>query len=169
MIMGFKDIKSLYPNLDRDDYQPNSLDLRLDKICEIPLALDEGVVGIFDSTKLIPRPKEIEKEELYGISGYVLQPKTSYIAFVKGNKEDGKMEIPKNIAQFYLPRSTLLRCGVSLDTALGDSGFVGHLQFLITNNSLNPFFISANERIATCISFEVKNGTLYDGDYNEKD
>ena len=63
MIMGFKDIKSLYPNLDRDDYQPNSLDLRLDKICEIPLALDEGVVGIFDSTKLIPKPKEIEKEE----------------------------------------------------------------------------------------------------------
>ena len=60
--MGFKDIKSLYPNLDRDDYQPNSLDLRLDKICEIPLALDEGVVGIFGSTKLIPRPKEIAKE-----------------------------------------------------------------------------------------------------------
>lgn len=169
MIMGFKDIKSLYPNLDRDDYQPNSLDLRLDKICEVSLALDEGVVGIFGSTKLIPKPKEIKMEELYGRSGYVLQPKTSYIAFVKGNKEDGKMEIPRNIAQFYLPRSTLLRCGISLDTALGDSGFVGHLQFLITNNSLNPFFISANERIATCISFEVKNGTLYEGDYNEKE
>lgn len=169
MIMGFKDIKSLYPNLDRDDYQPNSLDLRLDKICEIPLALDEGVVGIFGSTKLIPKPKEIEKEELYGETGYVLAPKTSYIAFVKGNKEDGKMGIPKDIAQFYLPRSTLLRCGISLDTALGDSGFIGRLQFLITNNSLNPFFISANERIATCVSFEVKNGTLYEGDYNEKE
>lgn len=167
--MGFEDIKSLYPNLDRDDYQPNSLDLRLDKICEIPLTLDEGVVGIFGSTKVIPRPKEIEKQELDGEVGYVLAPKTSYIAFVKGNKEDSKMEIPRNIAQFYLPRSTLLRCGVSLDTALGDSGFVGQLQFLITNNSLNPFFISANERIATCVSFEVKNGTLYDGDYNEKD
>ena len=169
MIIGNRDLRKMYPNLNNDDYQPNSLDLRLDKICEIPLALDEGVVGIFGGTKVIPKPKEIKTEELYGRFGYVLQPKTSYIAFVKGNDDYDKMKIPNNIAQFYLPRSTLLRCGISLDTALGDSGFEGHLQFLITNNSLNPFFISSNERIATCISFEVKNGTLYDGDYNEKD
>lgn len=169
MIKGFKDIKKLYPDLDKDDYQPNSLDLRLDKICEIPLSLDEGMVGIFHNAKVIPRPKEIDTEEVYGEIGYVLQPKTSYIAFVNGNREDGKMAIPRDIAQFYLPRSTLLRCGISLDTALGDSGFLGKLQFLITNNSLNPFFIAPNERIATCISFEVNNGSLYDGDYNEKD
>ena len=75
-----------------------------------------------------------------------------------------------NNAQFYLPRSTLLRAGVNVYTALGDLGYNGHLSFLVINHGYKPFFIQVGERFAQLVDFEVKGGSeSYMGDYQEEE
>lgn len=163
-MLGESILRNLYIDLDEEQYQPNSIDLKLDKI----LTLSEQrfyPIGLYDGKKKLPEYNELEvwakgqnNEPLYK-----LEPKTSYIVVI-----DGKIEIPENVAQFYLPRSSLLRCGLSLHTALGDSGFKGHLQFLITNENNFPVLLGKGERIATAVFFTVQGATKYDGDYQEE-
>ena len=88
-----------------------------------------------------------------------------YICQVKN-----QIKIGESNAQFYLPRSTLLRAGVNVYTALGDLGYNGHLSFLVINHGPRPFFIQEGERFAQLVDFEVRGGSeSYDGDYQEKE
>ena len=158
MIIGEKELRKMYPELDDDQYQPNSIDLKLGKVYEI-MSSDSEVYGLYDGEKHIPNKVEI----CYPYKNrYVLYPNKPYWLEI-----EPKIEIPKDIAQFYLPRSSLLRMGVTLHTALGDSGFNGHLMFLAINHTPYNINLAKGERIATAINFEVDSAGLYDGDYNE--
>ena len=164
MINGIDFLKQMYPNRDDKDYQPSGLDLRLGKVYEIE---DEMPCGIVDGQKHVPHHIEIEPKKFhkYNCYGWRLELEVPYILEV-----DSQIKIGNSNAQFYLPRSTLLRCGITLHTALGDLGYNGHLSFLAINHRLEDFYISKGERFAQLIDFDVKGGSeSYDGDYQEKE
>lgn len=169
MINGIDYLKKMYPGRKDKDYQPSGLDLRLGKVFCLDFERDEQY-GLIDGKKYLPEHKPIKPmlmrcgEDDY-VAGWNLIPQQPYICQVKN-----QIKIGKNNAQFYLPRSTLLRAGVNVYTALGDLGYNGHLSFLVINHSPRPFFIGEGERFAQLVDFEVKGGSeSYDGDYQEKE
>jgi dUTP pyrophosphatase len=68
----------------------------------------------------------------------------------------------------YLPRSTLLRSFVSVQTAVGDPGFYGTLTFLIVNHGDFEYKLKKGDRIAQAVIFPVKGSGEYNGFYQEK-
>ena len=172
MINGIEYLKKMYPNRDKKDYQPSGMDLRLGKVYRI--GRSKSMPGLYDGRKILPKHKEVRKNVftvyddgkiLKEIEGWELHPGTAYICEV-----DKQIKIGDNNAQFYLPRSSLLRAGVNVYTALGDLGYNGHLAFLVINHGVQDFFIEEGERFAQLIDFEVRGGNeSYNGDYQEKE
>lgn len=167
LINGIDYLKEKYPGRDIKDYQPSGLDLRLGNLFYMETERDIKY-GLIDGEKILPKHKPVKptliqvREDDY-VAGWDLIPQQPYIAQVKG-----QIQIGDQNAQFYLPRSTLLRAGVNVYTALGDLGYNGHLSFLIINHGARPFFIQEGERFAQLIDFEVKGGSeSYNGDYQE--
>ena len=174
MINGDLILRKKYKDFDEDSRTPNGLDLRLGKVYELSEEL--LAYGIYEDKKIIPTHFEVLPEEINAtrlneetgntenIVGWYLQPNRPYIMEV-----DRQIKISDDSAQLYRARSTLLRCGVALYTATGDSSYNGHLSFLCINHSSRPFFMEKGVRFAQLIDFEVKDNSLkYDGDYQEK-
>ena len=167
MINGIDYLKKMYPNRDEKDYQPSGMDLRLGNVFYLKAERDD-FYGLIDGKKYLPKHEpikpiliEVGKDDY--VAGWKLIPQQPYICEVQG-----EIKIGESNAQFYLPRSTLLRAGVNVYTALGDLGYNGHLSFLVINHGPRPFFIQAGERFAQLIDFEVKDSSSkYDGDYQD--
>ncbi len=69
----------------------------------------------------------------------------------------------------YLPRSTLLRSFVSVQTAVGDPGFFGTLMFMIYNHGDYEYKSKKGDRIAQGVVFEVEGSGQYSGSYQEEE
>lgn len=182
MINGDRILKEKYPDFDENSRTPNGLDLRLGKVYELDDAIEENGQwyvgnGLFtektvqrncgiEKEKVLPKQVELEPKfvDCFNIEGWSLIPGKVYILEV-----DKQIKISDNAAQFYKPRSTLLRAGVNLYTAVGDSGYNGHLSFMCINHGRLPFFFEKGVRFAQLVDFEVKDNSLsYNGDYQEK-
>ena len=167
MINGIDYLKKMYPNRDDKDYQPSGLDLRVGKV--FALGISTETIGIYNGKKKLPDHIEYTPytfcDDGKELKGWKLKPNRAYIFQVQD-----PIKIGEKNAQFYLPRSTLLRGGVNVYTALGDLGYNGHLSFLVINHGIQPFFIEQGERFAQLVDFEVRGGSEgYDGDYQECD
>lgn len=168
MINGIEFLKKMYPNLDDENYQPSGLDLNLGNVYEINNNHKENNFGLYLGGKKLPELVETkidEQQKKVGHIGWTLEPNKVYLCEV-----DRQIRIGDNNAQFYLPRSSLLRSGVNVYTALGDTGYNGFLRFMVINHNEKPFFLEKGVRFAQLIDFEVKGASeLYDGDYQEKE
>lgn len=162
MIHGIDYLSKMYPNFDEKSYQPDGIDLRLGQVYELEFEYGE-IYGISDDQKKLPKHKPIAPEVHSMGLGWLLKPHSSYILEV-----DRPIHINLDSAQFYLPRSSLLRMGFNVATALGDSDFNGKLSFLGINETDNSLFLGKNVRFAQLIDFKVDGAGLYDGDYQEK-
>lgn len=164
MINGINYLKKEYPNREESDYQPSGLDLRVEKVYIIT---EDVPSGIIDGIKVIPEHSEIKPKDYpeYNFENcWKIEYNKPYIFEVQK-----QITIGKNNAQFYLPRSTLLRQGVNVYTALGDTGYTGHLSFMVINHRKGDFYISKGERFAQLIDFQVQDTDKeYDGDYQEE-
>ena len=61
----------------------------------------------------------------------------------------------------------MLRAGIDVRTAFGDSGFNGHLSFLLINHTDELFVIEKGARFAQLVDINVVAPlNEYDGDYN---
>ena len=167
MINGEANLRRQYPDLDEKQYQPAGIDLTLDKVSI--LKHNNGTTyGLLQDVKVLPEQEELEIDavQVGGMlkSVYTLTPHIPYIATTKE-----KIKINENSGQFYLPRSSLLRAGIDVRTAFGDSGFFGKLNFLLINHTDEDFVIEKNTRFVQLIDMQVK-GVIneYNGDYQEK-
>ena len=116
-MLGENELVKLFPDF-KDLVQPSGIDLALDKIY-----IQESEGSLIDNEKNLSEIKELEGPV------YTLKPHTAYLASI-----DRKIKIPKGYSMLYLPRSTLLRSFVSVQTAVGDPGFFGTLMFMIYNH-----------------------------------
>jgi len=149
-MLGEKELIKLFPDF-KDLVQPSGIDLELDKIY-----IQKSPGSLIDNEKTLP-----EIEELPGDT-YTLKPHTAYLASIKR-----KIKIPKGYTMLYLPRSTLLRSFVSVQTAVGDPGFYGTLMFLICNHGEYEYKIKSGDCIAQAVVYPVKGSGEYNGSYQE--
>ncbi len=72
------------------------------------------------------------------------------------------VNLPNNIMALAMPRSSLLRCGVSVHTAVWDAGYSGRSQSLMVVYNPQGFRIYKNARFIQLVFFhlsgEVKEG-----------
>ncbi len=77
-----------------------------------------------------------------------------------------RVNMPRDLIAFILPRSTLFRCGVSLRTAVVDPGYRGVLTIGIKNEGEGEFALERGARIAQIVFAEVKGrAAKYKGKY----
>lgn len=151
-MLGEEKLIKLFPDF-ADLVQPSGIDLPLDKIYT-----QESAGSLIDNEKNLPEIKEMEGPI------YILKPHTAYLASI-----DRKIKIPKGYSMLYLPRSTLLRSFISVQTAVGDPGFYGTLMFMIYNHGDYEYKIKKGDRIAQAVVFDVDGSGEYDGSYQEEE
>lgn len=151
-MLGEERLKELFPDF-IDLVQPSGIDLELDKIY-----IQESEGSLIDNEKKLPEINELEGPV------YTLKPHTAYLASIKR-----KIKIPKGYAMLYLPRSTLLRSFVSVQTAVGDPGFYGTLMFMIYNHGEYEYKIKSGDRIAQAVVYSVEGSGVYNGSYQEEE
>ncbi len=169
MINGEKYLRKQYSYLDLDDeqLQPNGIDLTLNKLFKL-IHDDKKMYGLYKNKKVKPQLESIDSNNVL-IGGQIsdvfcLAPHTCYIG-----ETTEQIKIGKHNVQLYFPRSTLLRCGIDVRTAVGDAGFVGKLSFLLENKTDEPFYIEKGARFAQLIDFQASDVIReYDGDYQEE-
>ena len=150
IMLGEEELIKLFPDF-ADLVQPSGIDLELDKIY-----VQKSAGSLIDNEKVLPKIEELEGEI------YTLKPHTAYLASIKR-----KVKIPKGYTMLYLPRSTLLRSFISVQTAVGDPGFYGTLMFMIYNHGEFEYRIKSGDRIAQAVVFPVKGSGEYNGSYQE--
>jgi dUTP pyrophosphatase len=75
------------------------------------------------------------------------------------------VNLPKNIMALALPRSSLLRCGVSIHNAVWDAGYSGRSQSLMVVYNTQGFRLYRNARIVQMVFFSLSHEVArgYDG------
>jgi dUTP pyrophosphatase len=69
------------------------------------------------------------------------------------------VHLPKNLMALGRPRSSLLRCGVNVGTAVWDAGYEGRSQSLLIVHHPRGFRVQKNARVAQLVFFELAGET----------
>jgi dUTP pyrophosphatase len=76
------------------------------------------------------------------------------------------VHLPKNVMAMGAPRSSLLRCGVTVHMAIWDAGYSGRSQSLLVVYNPQGFQIQKNSRLAQLVFVELADETeAYNGAY----
>ncbi len=77
------------------------------------------------------------------------------------------VKIPKNVAGLCLPRSSLLRCGVTLECAVWDPGYEGRSEALLVVRNEHGVVLKRNAKIGQMVFFRLAEdaSTVYEGRY----
>lgn len=79
------------------------------------------------------------------------------------------VHLPENIMALATPRSSLLRCGVTVNTAVWDAGYSGRSQSLLVVYNPQGFQLQRNARIIQLVFFRLENRTEgYRGNYQNE-
>ncbi len=123
--------------------QPNGIELTLQRI---ELHEGSGAIAFDNSERKLPQTKNIDFDK----EGWVHLPKGSYkIVF------NEIVNIPKNIAAIAKPRSSLLRCGATVETAVWDAGYSGRSESLLVVYNEKGFKLRKNARILQLLFFRL--------------
>lgn len=80
------------------------------------------------------------------------------------------VNIPRDMAAMAKPRSTLLRSGISIETALWDPGYRGRSQSLLVVHNSHGIRIKKNARLLQLVFMKLNmdSETAYSGIYQEE-
>ncbi len=138
--------------------QPNGVELTLQRV---EVHESSGSIAFDNSERKLPQTKALD----FDSDGWIRLPKGSYkIVF------NEIVNIPKNIAAIAKPRSSLLRCGATIEAAVWDAGYSGRSESLLIVYNENGFKVQKNARVLQLLFFrlceEVKKG--YSGIYQNE-
>ena len=134
--------------------QPNGIDLTLR---EIALPQASGQIAIEDRQRIVPNLSPL----VFNGLGFIdLVPGAYIITY------NEIVHLPKNILALSTPRSSLLRCGVTVNTAVWDAGYSGRSQSLMVIYNPQGFRLQKNARIIQLVFFQLTGETEgYHGTY----
>ena len=127
--------------------QTNGFDLTLR---EVALPQSAGRIAAADSQRLV---SELAPLVFDGMDSIELVPGTYIITF------NEIVHLPQNIMALAKPRSSLLRCGVTVNTAVWDAGYSGRSQSLLVVYNPRGFRLQRNARIIQLVFFELTGQT----------
>ena len=136
--------------------QPNGLDLSLDEVWRI---VGVGALGRADADRRLP-----EREPLaFDGEGWLMLPPGGY-----GFRYAERVAVPVDCAGLVFPRSSLLRMGVDVPTAVWDAGYGGRGEGLLLVTTQHGVRLQRGARIAQLIVFKLTGQTQgYAGRYQE--
>ena len=138
--------------------QPAGFELTVSEVLRFK---GRGRLGFKDEDRRLPEFEEVKLSE----DRFRRLPRGVYL--VRYNEE---VWLPEDILALILPRSSLMRCGVILYTAVWDPGYHGRGQGLL--NVYNPygFELKLNSRIGQMVFFKLSRPArkLYRGAYQRE-
>jgi dUTP pyrophosphatase len=137
-----------------EQVQPNGVDLTLR---EIALLQSSGRITAQNDQRLVSDLSPLVFDGL----GYIdLAPGAYIITY------NEVVHLPKNIMALGRPRSSLLRCGVTVGTAVWDAGYEGRSQSLLVVYNHRGFRLQKNARVMQLIFMRLSEKTEgYKGAY----
>ncbi len=137
-----------------EQVQPNGIDLTLR---EVALPQSAGKIGVNNSQRVVP---DLAPLVFDGLDFIDLVPGAYIITY------NEIVHLPKNIMALARPRSSLLRCGVTVNTAVWDAGYSGRSQSLMVVSNPQGIRLQRNARIIQLIFFKLTRKTEgYQGVY----
>ncbi len=141
LIGGNPPLVSDYIDLGRQ-LQPNGFDLTLRSVANYHGEATPGSMGVGDADRTLPSTVE----EPFDGGGWVsLMPGPYLITF------NEIVNIPRHLMALGRPRSSLLRSGVAIHTAVWDGGYSGRSQALLTVHHPAGFRVERNARVAQLV------------------
>ena len=137
--------------------QPNGVDLTLR---EIALLQSSGRIAVEDSQRQV---SDLAPLVFDGLGFIDLVPSAYIITY------NEIVHLPKNIMALARPRSSLLRCGVTVNTAVWDAGYSGRSQSLMVVYNPQGFRLQRNARITQLVFLRLSQKTEgYQGTYQRE-
>jgi len=118
-----------------EQVQPNGIDLTLR---EVAMLQSSGRIAVKDSQRLI---SDLAPLAFDGLGFIDLMPGVYSITY------NEIVHLPKNVMALATSRSSLLRCGVMVNTAVWDAGYSGRSQSLMVVYNPQGFRLQKNARI----------------------
>lgn len=145
---------NIMEKLHTSQYQPAGIDITLKEICEFKSA---GKIDFDNSERKISDvgTMNYENEEVK------LSPGAYKVVF------NEYVKIPSDVAGLCLPRSSLLRCGVTLECAVWDPGYKGRSEALLIVRNSHGVTLKRNAKIGQMVFIKLLDKTkeLYSGAY----
>lgn len=126
--------------------QPAGFDLTVNRIY---VPEEEGEIDFSNERRKIPRWRELNMRD----DAFLLKPGAYIISY------NEKVNLPLNIAAIVKPRSSLLRMGATIATALWDPGYRGRGKSLLIVFNPHGIRLHRNARVAQMIFLLVTGGT----------
>ncbi len=134
--------------------QPNGIDLTLR---EVSMLQSPGKIAVMDNQRLVSNLAPLVFD---GLDFIDLVPGAYIITY------NEIIHLPKDVMALATPRSSLLRCGVTVNTAVWDAGYSGRSQSLMVVYNPQGFRLQRNARIVQIIFLWLTNETEgYQGTY----
>lgn len=132
--------------------QPNGVDMRLMEVFDVHGKATLGRDIPMDFSML--RADKLD----FKASWVTLNPGRNYVVNFRE-----EITVPPHYCAIIKPRSSMLRVGAFVTSALWDAGFTGNLGAVI--RPLNKIDIEFGARLAQVMFLEAEEGQLYDGRY----
>ena len=136
--------------------QPNGFDLSLREVAGF--LGGAGVIGASNADRALSDTEPLP----FDPEGWLQLPRGAYLVTFNEvvNLRDDLMALGR-------PRSSLLRSGVSLHTAVWDAGYRGRSQSLLTVHHSGGFWLQRDARLAQLVFFRLSGppGRAYEGRY----
>jgi dUTP pyrophosphatase len=133
-----------------EQVQPNGVDLT---VSDIALFSSPGKLGPQNESRVLSATSPLVFDVLGGID---LLPGCYLVTY------NEVVNLPKDVMALAMPRSSLLRCGVSVHTAVWDAGYSGRSQSLMAIYNARGFRLLKDARIIQLVflrlSHEVAEG-----------
>ena len=143
-------------NLDAQ-VQPNGFDITVRDIFRMTTP---GRIAVSNSNRAVSELTPLE----YDSEGYIrLEPGIYSINY------NEIVNLPVTVMAIARPRSSLLRCGVTVGTAVWDAGYSGRSESLLTVSHPEGFTLQKNARIVQLVFFTLTGQTEgYSGVYQNE-
>jgi dUTP pyrophosphatase len=145
-----------YINLE-EQLQPNGVDLTLR---QVSILQSPGKVAASNSQRVVSSLSPLVFD---GLGFIQLAPGIYSITY------NEVVNLPQNIMALATPRSSLLRCGATVHTAVWDAGYSGRSESLLVVYHPQGFQLQKNARIIQLVFFRLTEQTQgYQGIYQKE-
>ncbi len=141
--------------------QPNAIDFTADKafnVADQDFYISEKTKHMRGGDAIVPSPTYYEADAIY--SWFI--PAREMLDFLS----NVYVNVPQGVGAQLVIRSTLARNGLQLVSGLYDSGFKGHIGFLLHNRHVNDAVIAQGTRVGQIIFMQADSAGTYDGSYS---
>ena len=149
LIEGYIDLKT--------QLQPAGFDLSLAEVYEY---IEAGSVDFTNEERRLPETRPLKPDE----EGWFRLPRGCYLIVY-----NEAVRIPLDIVAIARPRSTLLRCGASIETAVWDPGYEGRSSSLLVVHNPNGIRLKRDARVTQLLFLRINRvGEGYRGAYQRE-